>query len=208
MALFDQRQPPPEQSADFFFACDLTDAESVGQAVGKVADRFGRIDILVNNAGILGPVAAIVDVPIELWRRVIDVNLTGAFICCCSVARLMVAAGWGRIVNIASIQGKEGMPLAGPYAASKAALIALTKTLGKELATKGVLVNCVAPAAVDAGMYDEITEARRADILARIPMGRFCSAAEVAAMVAWLASDDCSFSTGATFDLSGGRATY
>jgi 3-oxoacyl-[acyl-carrier protein] reductase len=174
----------------------------------EVIGRVGRIEILVNNAGILGPVVPIVDVDVETWRHILDVNLTGAFICCRAAAPHMQVARFGRIINISSVQGKEGMALAGPYAASKAGLIALTKTLGKELATSGVLVNCVTPTAIDVGMFDEISEGRRADILARIPMNRFCSAQEVAAMVAWLAGDDCSFSTGAVFDLSGGRSSY
>ena len=196
------------QQSDHFYRCDVTNPDNVDHAMKEVIGKFGRIDILVNNAGILGPVAPIVDVEVETWRRVIDVNLTGAFICCRAAAPHMQAARFGRIINISSVQGKEGMAHAGAYAASKAGLIALTKTLGKELATSGVLVNCVTPTAIDVGMFDEISEGRRADILARIPMNRFCSAHEVAAMVAWLAGDDCSFSTGAVFDLSGGRSSY
>ena len=208
VAVFDLKPHANDSTAELFCGCDVADFDSVDRAVKRVIDKFGRIDVLVNNAGILGPVAPIVDVPVETWRRVVDVNLTGTFICCKAVVPVMVASGFGRIINMSSAQGKEGMAHAGAYAASKCGLIALTKTLGKELATSGILVNCITPTAIDAGMVDEITEARRTDILARIPMGRFCSTHEVAAMVAWLASDECSFSTGAVFDLSGGRSTY
>ncbi len=208
VAAIDRSESDAAERPDLFLACDVTDAASVEHAVNRVLEAFGRIDILVNNAGLLGPVGPIVDIPVETWRRVIDINLTGAFICSKAVVPIMVAAGWGRIVNMSSVQGKEGMAFAGPYAASKAALIALTKTLGKELATTGVTVNCITPTAVDVGMFDEISQGRRADILSRIPMGRFGTAAEVAAMTAWVASEECSFSTGAVFDLSGGRATY
>jgi 3-oxoacyl-[acyl-carrier protein] reductase len=187
---------------------DVTQADVVEAAVRRTVEAFGRIDILVNNAGVLGPVAEVDAIEPSAWRHVVDVNLIGAFLCARAVVPIMRRQGYGRIVNMSSIQGKEGLPLAGAYAASKAGLIALTKTMGKELATTGVLVNCVTPAAVKVGMFDEISDARRADILSRIPMSRFCAADEVAALVAWLCSVECSFSTGATFDISGGRATY
>lgn len=191
---------------------DVTDEQAVEEGAAAVAQRWGHIDTLVNNAGILGPVTALWEHTAQQFRRVVDVNLTGAFICCRVLVPWMLknAAGpWrGRIVNVSSIQGKEGMPQAAAYAASKAGLLALTKTLGKELADSGVLVNAITPAAVLTAMADEIDEARRQAILSRIPMGRFLESDEVAAQVAWLCSADCSFSTGAVFDLSGGRATY
>jgi NAD(P)-dependent dehydrogenase (short-subunit alcohol dehydrogenase family) len=196
------------KGANVFRPCDVTNPRDVDAAVQSVTRTLGRADILVNNAGVLGPVARLTEVPLAAWRQVVDINLTGALVCCQAIVPGMIAAGYGRIVNMSSVQAKEGMALAGPYAASKAGLIALTKTLGKELAQTGVLANCVTPTAVSAGMFDEIDAERRSDILARIPMGRFCTADEVASMVAWLSSAECSFSTGAVFDLSGGRASY
>ena len=173
---------------------------------------MGHIDTLVNNAGILGPVANAWEHSAEQFRRVLDVNLVGAFLCCRVLVPWLLknpAGSWrGRVVNVSSIQGKEGMAQAAAYAASKAGLISLTKTLGKELAQTGVLVNAVTPAAVMTAMADALTDERRQSILARIPMARFLEADEVAAQVAWLCSADCSFATGAVFDLSGGRATY
>lgn len=202
---------PPEKTSDgslLSIRCDVTKPESVKRSLAQIRQTFGTVQILVNNAGVLGPVATVAEINVAAWRRVIDANLTSTFVCCKVLAADMIRASYGRIVNVASIQGKEGTALAGPYAASKAGVIALTKTLGKELATTGVLVNCVTPAAVNAGMFDQISAERRADILRRIPMERFCSVDEVAAMVAWLAGDECSFSTGAVFDLSGGRSAY
>lgn len=191
---------------------DITDETAVSNAADVVVKRFGGIDILVNNAGVLGPVANAWEVPTADFRRVLDINLTGAFICCRVIVPLLlanpVAGNRGRIVNVSSIQGKEGMPQASAYAASKAGLIALTKTLGKELAEAGIFVNVITPAAVMTAMSDEITEERKQEILNRIPMRRFLTSDEVAAQVVWLCSDDCAFATGAVFDLSGGRATY
>jgi 3-oxoacyl-[acyl-carrier protein] reductase len=209
IAVFD-RVPPTGGSAacDLYCACDVTDERSVESAVADVIAKWGGVDVLVNNAGILGPVAPAASVPLDDWRRVIDINLTGAFICSKAVVPHMVARGWGRIVNMSSVQGKEGTAEAAPYAASKAALIALAKSMAKELATTGITVNCVTPTVVDGGMIASITPQRRAELLAKIPMQRFCTVDEVAAMVAWIASDDCSFTTGAVFDLSGGRATW
>ena len=184
---------------------DITDAAQVAQATREA----GLIDILINNAGILGPVAPTWELDVADFRRVIDVNLTGAFICSSAVVPIMLANKTaGRIVNLSSIQAKEGMALASAYAASKAGLIALTKTMGKELAGTGILVNAVTPVAAETTMMQEISDARRADILARIPMGRFVTPEEIAAQVVWLCSDACAFATGAVFDLSGGRATY
>jgi 2-dehydro-3-deoxy-L-rhamnonate dehydrogenase (NAD+) len=191
---------------------DITDEAAVINAAQATAERFGHIDTLVNNAGVLGPVANTWEHTAEQFRRVLDVNLTGAFLCCRALVPWLLKnppGPWrGRIVNVSSIQGKEGMPQAAAYAASKAGLIALTKSLGKELAETGILVNAITPAAVMTAMADALSDERRQSILARIPMARFLEADEVAAQVAWLCSSDCSFATGAVFDLSGGRATY
>ena len=182
-------------------------------AVEVAAAAAGRIDVLINAAGILGEVLPIWQADADEFRRVIDVNLVGAWLATrAAVRRMRIDSGpAGRlrhIVSIASVQGKEGMPMAGAYAASKAALIALTKTVAKETAGDGIVVTCVAPAAAETAMARKLTAGRRADIVARIPMGRFVEVDEIARMTAWLASGDNSFSTGAVFDLSGGRATY
>lgn len=191
---------------------DVTDAAAVAAAAAADHARFGRIDILINNAGILGEVTPSWRADPDAFRSVVDVNLTGAFLCLRAVLPLMRAQDpsphRGHVVNIASIQGKEGMALAGAYSASKAALIALTKSAAKEVAGEAILINAITPAAAETAMAKLISDERRADILGRIPMGRFVETAEIARMVAWLCSSDCSFSTGATFDLSGGRATY
>jgi 3-oxoacyl-[acyl-carrier protein] reductase len=187
---------------------DVTDAGQVEAAVEATLRDAGRLDILINNAAVLGDVAEIWRCDPGNWRRVIDVNLTGAFLCMRSVVPAMRRHHQGRIVNVASIQAKEGTPLSGAYAAAKAGLVAVTKTLGKELATSGITVNCVTPSAFESKMFEQIDKKRRDGILARIPMGRFCSPEEVAAMIAWICSPECSFSTGAVFDISGGRATY
>jgi NAD(P)-dependent dehydrogenase (short-subunit alcohol dehydrogenase family) len=164
--------------------------------------------VLVNNAGIAGKNMPTVDYPIEEWERVLRVNLTSQFLCCRAVAPHMVKAKYGRIVNIASIAGKEGNPNAVAYSASKAGVISLTKSLGKELAQTGVLVNCITPAAAKTAIFDQMTESHIQYMLAKIPMGRFVEVDEIAALACWLASADCSFSTGAVFDISGGRGTY
>lgn len=187
---------------------DVSDPDSVEQMVAAVVSRWGRIDILVNCAGVLGPTAPVDGYPLDAWRRIMATNLDGVFYCCRAVLPYMLANGWGRIVNLASIAGKEGNPNAAAYAASKGGVIAFTKALGKEVATRGVLVNCVAPALIDTDMARELPPAMREYVTARIPMGRLGTAAEVAALVAWLCSEECSFSTGAVYDISGGRATY
>jgi 3-oxoacyl-[acyl-carrier protein] reductase len=166
------------------------------------------VDALVNCAGITGPNVKVWDYPPEQWLQVMQVNLNGLFYCCREVVPLMRARNAGRIVNIASVAGKDGNPNASAYSASKAAVIALTKSLGKELADTGVRVNCVTPAAVKTAIFDQMSPEHIAFMLSKIPMGRFGTPEEVAAMVAWLCTDDCSFSTGAVFDLSGGRSTY
>jgi NAD(P)-dependent dehydrogenase (short-subunit alcohol dehydrogenase family) len=207
VANFDRREGGALAAAELFCACDVTDEAAVDEAVGRAVGAFGRIDILVNNAGIAAEAKPVAQASVEAWRRVLDINLTGAFICCRAVVPHMVSAGYGRIVNLGSLRGSLAPALSGAYAASKAGLVALTRTLAKELAAAGVLVNCVAPTAIAGGMAGEDEdEAATAALVARIPLGRLGQPAEVAAMVAWLASADCSFSTGAVFDLSGGRA--
>ena len=186
----------------------LTDEPSVSAATAAAISAHGRIDILVNNAGITGGNAPTWELAPEVWRQVIEVNLIAPYLTCRAVVPHMTAAGYGRIVNIASVAGKEGNPNASHYSASKAGLIALTKSLGKELATRGVLVNAVSPAAAKTAMFETMTQAHIDFMLSKIPMGRFLEVNEAAAMVAWLASEECSFTTGAVFDLSGGRSTY
>ena len=187
---------------------DVTSEASVAKAVTETERQLGPIDILVASAGITGPNTTVIQYPVDAGRQVIDINLTGVFICNRAVAAGMAQRGRGRIVNIASVAGKEGNPNASAYSASKAGVIGLTKSLGKELATSGVLVNCVAPAVVKTELFSQMTEQHIQYMLSKIPMNRFGEVGEVAEMVAWLASDLCTFATGATFDLSGGRATY
>ncbi len=189
-------------------AVDVSKHESVSAAVVATLQGGQRIDALVNSAGITGPNIKLWDYPVAAWRDVMDVNLNGLFHCCREVVPVMRGQGWGRIVNIASVAGKDGNPNASAYSASKAAVIALTKSLGKELADTGVRVNCVTPAAVKTAMFDQMTPEHIQFMLSKIPMGRFGTPDEVAAMVAWLCTEDCSFSTGAVFDLSGGRSSY
>jgi 3-oxoacyl-[acyl-carrier protein] reductase len=169
---------------------------------------FGKIDILVNNAGITGGNAPTWELKPEVWRRVIEVNLIAPYLTCHAIVPHMIAAGYGRIVNIASIAGKDGNPNASHYSASKAGLIGLTKSLAKELATKGVLVNAITPAAAKTEMFGQMTQQHIDYMLSKIPMNRFVMVEELAAMIAWLSSEECSFSTGAAFDISGGRAVY
>jgi 3-oxoacyl-[acyl-carrier protein] reductase len=187
---------------------DVTDERRVAAALAETERRLGPVDILVASAGIAGPNATVAEYPVDAWRQVIDVDLNGVFLCCRAVVPGMVKRNYGRIVNIASVAGKEGNPNAAPYSAAKAGVMALTKSLGKELAQTGVRVNCVTPAAVKTAIFDQITQQHIDYMLSKIPMGRFGTVEEIAAMIAWLASEECSFSTGAVFDLSGGRATY
>jgi 2-dehydro-3-deoxy-L-rhamnonate dehydrogenase (NAD+) len=187
---------------------DQTDAEAVMSAAAEVAREAGRIDVLVANAGIAGANGTVWEYDLAEWRRVIDINLNGVFHCCRAVVPHMISAGYGRIVNVASIAGKEGNPNAAAYSASKAGVIALTKSLGKETAGKNIAVNCVTPAAARTKIFDQLSEEFIEYMLARIPRGRFLEVDEAAAMIAWLASEENSFTTGAVFDLSGGRATY
>jgi NAD(P)-dependent dehydrogenase (short-subunit alcohol dehydrogenase family) len=187
---------------------DLTSESAVATATARTIGAAGKIDILVNNAGITGGNAPTWELAPDVWRRVIDVNLVAPYLVCRAVVPHMIEKKYGRIVNIASVAGKEGNPNASHYSASKAGVIALTKSLGKELAGKGVLVNAVAPAAAKTAMFATMTQQHIDFMLSKIPMGRFLEVGEAAAMVAWLASEDCSFSTASVFDLSGGRATY
>jgi 2-dehydro-3-deoxy-L-rhamnonate dehydrogenase (NAD+) len=187
---------------------ELTDDGAVADATAAALKGGGRIDILVNNAGITGGNASTWELDPAVWRRVIEVNLIAPYLTCRHVAPAMIASGYGRIVNIASVAGKEGNPNASHYSASKAGLIALTKSLAKETATKGVLVNAITPAVAKTAMFEQMTQAHIDYMLGKIPMGRFLEVQEIAAMVAWLASEECSFSTGAVFDITGGRATY
>src|SRR5580765_6391681 len=187
---------------------DITRPESAEAAAEATTNYFGGIDILVNNAGIAGVTKPTWEMTPAEWREVIEVNLLGPFHCCRAVVPRMIENKYGRIVNIASIAGKEGNPNASHYSASKAGVIALTKSLGKELAGKGILVNAVAPAAAKTAMFATMTQQHIDFMLSKIPMGRFLEVGEAAAMVAWLASEECSFSTASVFDLSGGRATY
>jgi NAD(P)-dependent dehydrogenase (short-subunit alcohol dehydrogenase family) len=191
-----------------FVQVDVASEASVRQAAQSTLQRKPRVDALVNSAGITGPNTKLWDYPVDAWRQVIDVNLNGLFLCCRELVPAMRDANYGRIVNIASVAGKDGNPNASAYSASKAAVIALTKSLGKELADTGVRVNCVTPAAVKTAIFDQMSQQHIDFMLSKIPMGRFGMPEEIAAMVAWLCTEDCSFSTGAVFDLSGGRATY
>jgi len=187
---------------------DVADRDSITSAVGQTLKVAPAIDILINNAGITGPNVNLWDYPLDAWKQVLDVNLHGVFQCCRAVVPLMRERNYGRIVNIASVAGKDGNPNASAYSASKAAVIALTKSLGKELADTAIRVNCVTPAAVRTPLFAQMTQAHIDYMLSKIPMGRFGEPQEIAALVAWLASEECSFSTGAVFDLSGGRSTY
>ncbi|HEV8028251.1 MAG TPA: SDR family NAD(P)-dependent oxidoreductase [Stellaceae bacterium] len=189
-------------------AVDVTDEAAVAAALALTEKRLGPIDILVASAGITGPNASVAEYPAAAWRQVIEVDLTGVFLCCRAVVPGMTARNYGRIVTIASIAGKEGNPNAAAYSAAKAGVIALTKSLGKELAATGLRVNCVTPAAVKTELFAQMTESHIQYMLSKIPLGRFGTVEEIAAMIAWLASEECSFTTGGVFDLSGGRETY
>jgi 2-dehydro-3-deoxy-L-rhamnonate dehydrogenase (NAD+) len=189
-------------------AVDVADENSVSAAAEATIRALGKVDILVNNAGITGPNRTTWDYAPAEWRAVIDIDLTGAFLCARALVPHMMAHKYGRIVNMASVAGKEGNPNAPAYSAAKAGLIALTKSLGKELAATGITVNCVTPAAARTDLFSQMTQAHIDYMLSKIPMNRFVEPQEIAALVAWLSSEECSFSTGAVFDISGGRATY
>ena len=187
---------------------ELTDDAAVQLALRATLEHFGKVDILVNNAGITGGNALTWELDPAVWRQVLEVNLIAPFLTSRAVVPPMLKQGYGRIVNVASVAGKEGNPTASHYSASKAGLIALTKSLGKELATRHILVNCVTPAAARTEIFGQMKPEHVEYMLARIPMGRFVEPHEIAALICWLASEDCSFSTGGVFDISGGRATY
>jgi NAD(P)-dependent dehydrogenase (short-subunit alcohol dehydrogenase family) len=189
-------------------ALDVADNDAVERAARETDAALSRIDVLVCSAGITGPNTTVAEYPVAEWRRVYDVNVHGLFYCNRAVVPIMQRNDYGRIVNIASVAGKEGNPNASAYSSSKAAVIGLTKSLGKELAKSGIRANCVTPAAVRTAIFDQMTPQFIEFMLSKIPLGRFGTVDEIAAMVCWLASEDCSFSTGAVFDLSGGRATY
>ena len=202
------RQSAKELREAIAVEVDVTNDASIDKALAVTERQLAAPDILIASAGITGPNTTVVQYPVDAWRQVIDINLTGVFLCNRALAPGMVKRGWGRIVNIASVAGKEGNPNASAYSASKAGVIGLTKSLGKELATSGVLVNCVAPAVVKTELFSQMTEQHIQYMLSKIPMNRFGEVDEVAELVSWLASPLCTFSTASVFDLSGGRATY
>jgi 3-oxoacyl-[acyl-carrier protein] reductase len=191
-----------------WLAADVTKADEVEGAIRRVMDACGRLDIVVNNAGITGRSFPIWELSDEDWRRVIDTDLTSVFLCCRAAVKVMLGQGSGRIINIASIAGKEGNPTLVPYSAAKAGVIGLTKALAKEVCTRGILVHAVAPAVIGTELLQQMEQSTVDALVSKIPMGRVGRPEEVAALVAWLCSDDCSFTTGAVHDLSGGRATY
>jgi 2-dehydro-3-deoxy-L-rhamnonate dehydrogenase (NAD+) len=216
VAIWDRDAALAEQAADDLrslgkttaVTCDVTRLTEIETARDTTVRALGRIDILVNNAGVAGPNVRTWEYPIGAWHEVMRVNLDSQFYCCRAIVPLMIAQNYGRIVNIASIAGKEGNPNAVAYSASKAGVIALTKSLGKELASHDIAVNCITPAAARTAIFDQMTKQHIDYMLSKIPRGRFVDVAEIAALVAFCASGDCSFSTGAVFDISGGRATY
>jgi 3-oxoacyl-[acyl-carrier protein] reductase len=214
VAIWDHDQPLAEKTAKEIgagvvaFKVDVTDLAAVEKTRDETLKAFGKIDIFVNNAGIAGVNKTVWETDFDEWRKVLHINLDGPFICCKAIAPVMIKQNYGRIVNIASIAGKEGNPNAAHYSASKAGLIALTKSLGKELAAYNIMVNAVTPAAAKTAIFDQMTEQHINFMLSKIPKNRFVLVEELAALAAWLASEDCSFSTGAVFDISGGRATY
>ena len=187
---------------------DVTSYDSVENSIKETLEKNNTIDILVNNAGIAGPSFKTWEYPIDQWQNVVDIDLTGVFYCCRAVTPHMIKNNYGRIVNISSIAGKEGNPNAMPYSAAKAGVIALTKSLGKELSDKNIAVNCVTPAAAKTRIFDQISQEHIDYMLSKIPRGRFLKVDELASMVSWLVSEENSYTTGAVFDLSGGRATY
>ena len=213
IAIWDRETPAWDEAAKGFspalvVKADVSDVRSVERAFSETMDRLGRVDILVNNAGINGPVLPTWDYPVEDWEKVIAIDLNGVFFCTRSVLAHMRGRKSGRIINVASIAGKEGVPGISAYSAAKGGVIAFTKALAKELALDGVLVNCIAPALVETGLFAEMTPEHIAAMRAKIPMGRMLQIEEVAKMVSWIAGPECTFTTGFAFDLTGGRATY
>ncbi len=209
VAIVDRSSPKEIYTSEIqFFQCDVSDVDNVKSVLQKISNAFGRIDILVNSAGIAGINQTVESYPLDEWRRVLDVNLTGTFIMCRETVPYMKKNKYGRIVNISSVAGKEGNPTASAYSAAKAGVIALTRSLGKELALDGVLVNAVTPTTVETPILDQVAEAHIEYMRSKIPMGRFGKAEELAALISWLCTEECSFSTAAVFDASGGRTTY
>jgi 3-oxoacyl-[acyl-carrier protein] reductase len=216
VALWDLKQEALDQAAFDLapegpvrkFVVNVADHAAVKSACAGSIEEFGAVDILVNSAGIAGPAVPAVDYTPGDWQSVLDVNLTGTFNCIQALLPHMTMRNYGRVINIASVAGKDGNPNACAYSASKAGVIALTKALAKEVARTGIRINCITPAAVRTAIFDQISQEHIDYMLSKIPMGRLGQPAEIAAMVAWLASEECSFSTGAAFDLSGGRSTY
>ena len=187
---------------------DVQQIENIKSKLNEIEKSFGKIDIFINNAGIAGPISTVENYPIDEWKKVIEMNLNSVFYCCKAVVPFMIKNNYGRIVNISSIAGKEGNPNASAYSSTKAGVIALTKSLGKELALKNIAVNCVTPAAAKTRIFDQVTQEHIDYMLSKIPRNKFAKVEELASLVSWLASEENSFATGAVFDLSGGRATY
>ena len=191
-----------------FQKVDVTDYKLIKKNLTEVEKKFGKIDIFINNAGIAGPITTVENYPIEEWKKVVETNLYSVFYCCKAVVPFMIKNNYGRIVNIASIAGKEGNPNASAYSSTKAGVIGLTKALGKELALKNIAVNCVTPAAAKTRIFDQVTKEHIEYMLSKIPRNKFAKVEELGSLVTWLASEENSFATGAVYDLSGGRATY
>jgi 3-oxoacyl-[acyl-carrier protein] reductase len=208
VAVWDRDAPEDTDDNRHSIRTDVTDLKSLERSLGETLARFGRVDILINNAGYAGATVPLADYDPAEWRRIIDVNLNGTFNVSRSIVPVMTGNGWGRIVNIASLAGKEGTPNSSAYSAAKAGVLAMTKALGKELAGSGVLVNAIAPAAVKTTLLDQMSREHVETMIRKSPMGRLGSPEEVAELTLWLCSDSCTFNTGAIFDLSGGRATY
>jgi len=213
VAILDQAEPTPEEAvlgsdSVISIPVDVTHAEAVSAAASAVMERFGSVDILVNSAGIAGPNTPLWQYSVQDWRKVVDIDLIGTFITCRACVPYMLKGGWGRIVNISSIAGKEGNPNASAYSAAKAGVLGLTKSLGKELAATDIRVNAITPAAVRTAIFSQMSEEHIRMMLSKIPLGRFGTVEEIAAICIWLCSEECSFSTGAVFDVSGGRAVY
>ena len=202
------RQAQADAGAAHVVALDVSDPDQVSAAAVESARVLGKIDVLVNSAGITGATATVHEYPIESWRRVIDINLNGLFYCCRAVVPFMIQNGYGRIVNVSSVAGKEGNPNASAYSASKAGVIGLTKSLGKELATRNVLANCITPATFESPILEQLPQSQVDYMRSKIPMGRLGGITEVAAMICFMASEECSFTTAAAFDISGGRTTF
>jgi 3-oxoacyl-[acyl-carrier protein] reductase len=213
VAILDRAEPNPKEAvlrsdSVISIPVDVTHSEAVSAAASAVMERFGSVDILVNSAGIAGPNTPLWQYSVQDWRKVVDIDLIGTFITCRACVPYMLKGGWGRIVNISSIAGKEGNPNASAYSAAKAGVLGLTKSLGKELAATDIRVNAVTPAAVQTAIFSQMSDEHIRMMLSKIPLGRFGTVEEIAALCIWLCSEECSFSTGAVFDVSGGRAVY